>query len=244
MNKDLHKEISDLLDEIETTYSKVSSRGAPAYHVDMIVIASIKRAKCTALGIRSLLELDNLMCSKVLLRTLLDTSMRFAALFLTDNFGLAAIKILEDDTRIRDLKSKGNKKLTDFYIVEELSKVFPHLKVMYEELNAYVHFSKAHVESAFQDVSDINSHDMSSIEKIESYERQWVLANIAYCLYFFLYYIDAFVSIKNLWIEKETGKKIDISSSKKNIMGRAGGLHSYFITPGRSNVSVMVCAGE
>jgi hypothetical protein len=118
------------------------------FQMDFLALAAGKRCVSTSAGFHRLILDFNLLCSRVLLRTHIDTALRFAAVSLVDNVDQFATDIFQGK-RIDKLKDASGKQLRDKYLVEHFSLKLPWLQKVYESLSGYVHFSGSHVAASF-----------------------------------------------------------------------------------------------
>ena len=73
--------------------------------------------------------------------------MRFFAAFLVERPHDFAIAILRGK-RVRDIKDRHGKKMTDAYLVQRLGEEYDWVPRVYERTSAYVHLSSVHLISA------------------------------------------------------------------------------------------------
>jgi hypothetical protein len=91
--------------------------------------------------------------TRSLLRTHLNTALRFSAAWLVENpheFATLAIS----GRPINKLKDRAGKGLTDARLVEIRSRDWPWLPKVYENLCGYVHFSAPHLFDAVESVDE------------------------------------------------------------------------------------------
>ena len=90
----------------------------------------------------------NLTCAGPLLRLQIDTALRFYATGLVDDPHELASRVLRGE-RIDKMKSRDNKRLRDFYLVEKIAeREAPWLPAVYESTSGYVHLSNVHMHAS------------------------------------------------------------------------------------------------
>jgi hypothetical protein len=130
--------------------------GGAMYGMDLLAAGALNRSKAYVAGFRTLLAGKNLICAGALLRLQLDTAMRFYAAFLVERPHEFALTVLAGQ-RVRDIKDRDGKKMTDAYLVQKLGQEFPWVPRVYERTSGYVHLSSTHLLSALH--SPIESAD-------------------------------------------------------------------------------------
>ncbi|WP_207393689.1 hypothetical protein, partial [Duganella aceris] len=114
--------------------------------------------------------------TSTLLRTHIDTALRFSAAWLVSEPHQFAIQVI-GGTEIRKMKDRNGQLLTDKYLYECMSTERPWLPTVYKELSGYIHFSGSHV------ISSINSMDgdcrvsfLASEQDLDYPEESWLEA--------------------------------------------------------------------
>lgn len=114
------------------------------FPLDLMALGAVKRSVSTASAIVAMVESSNMVCARTLLRTHIDTALRFSAAWLVQNPHAFASLVLKGE-RIDRLKDKLGKRLTDAYLVETRSAECPWLPAVYRNLSGYIHFSSSHI---------------------------------------------------------------------------------------------------
>ena len=127
------------------------AHNAALYGLDFLATAAINRSLSLSAGFSSLIRAKNLLCAGALLRMHLDTALRFYASFIVDKPHNFALEILGGQ-HIRQMKDRTGKKMTDSYLVEQLSMEYPWIKQLYETTSGYIHMSDTHMHSTFKDI--------------------------------------------------------------------------------------------
>lgn len=134
-----------LVDEHNKMGMKIlKAAGGKLYPLDLLTIAVMNRSVALLTGFCDLLEKRNFVAAAPLLRMQLDNLLRFHAAWLVDKPHDFAMSVFQGE-RIRDLKDRNGKKMTDAYLVGELSKQHPGLSSIYEHTSGYVHLSEKHI---------------------------------------------------------------------------------------------------
>ena len=89
------------------------------YPVDLIAQLAVKRGVNTNSGFRDVVLSHNMLCARVLLRTHIDTALRFYAISLVDNPNDLA-RLVFSGEHIRRLKDRSGQKMTDAYLEQIL----------------------------------------------------------------------------------------------------------------------------
>lgn len=156
-------------------HKRLCYEGAEIFPLDIVANGAVKRAVSANSAFKLMIESWNLVIARTLLRTHIDTALRFSAAWLVENPHDFAIKVIAGE-RINKMKDCKGKQLTDAYLVETHTQDRPWLPKVYSELSGYVHFSGAHVSAA---VSAIGKDDRLISFKIsdtdESFpESSWI----------------------------------------------------------------------
>jgi hypothetical protein len=91
--------------------------------------------------------------ARTLLRTHIDTALRFSAAWLVENPHVFAKKIIAGE-RINKIKDRKGNLLSDAYLVECMSASRPWLPEVYKQLSGFVHFSGSHVFASVASLDD------------------------------------------------------------------------------------------
>ena len=107
---------------------------------DLFFCASLDRCLHLMDGFVVMLRERNLTCSGALLRLQMDNCMRTYAAFIAEDRN-AVTDCLIDGTPIKHLEDKNGKKMADWYLKEELTKIEPSFSRVYEQASGYIHLS-------------------------------------------------------------------------------------------------------
>jgi hypothetical protein len=144
--------------------------GGAMYGMDLLAAGAFNRSKAHVAGFRSLLGAKNLICAGALLRLQLDTAMRFYAAFLVEQPHDFALAVLAGQ-RVRDIKDRDGKKMTDGYLVQKLGEEFHWVPRVYERTSGYVHLSATHLLSALHTPTEDPADERSFTIKISAEDK-------------------------------------------------------------------------
>lgn len=131
--------------------------GGALFPVDLLSTAVTHRAMCLISGFCDMIEKQNFICAAPLVRLLLDSLLRFYAVWLVDEPHDLANQIFSGK-ELRKIKDRNGKKMTDRYLSEQLAKEYTWLERVYRETSGYVHLSSKHY---FNTVRELHEDDRS-----------------------------------------------------------------------------------
>jgi hypothetical protein len=126
---------------------KLGLSAGAMFPLDLMAFGALKRSVSTASALVMMVEAWNMVCARTLLRTHIDTSLRFSAAWLVDKPHDFATNVLKGE-RVDRMKSRTGERLTDSYLVAKRAADYPWLPDVYRNLSGYVHFSGSHITSA------------------------------------------------------------------------------------------------
>ena len=132
------------------------NNGEPIFPLDFMAFGAIKRNISTASALCLMIESWNMACARTLLRTHIDTSLRFSAAWLVDKPHEFATNVLKGE-QIDKMKAKNGKLLSDAYLVEVRSSEYVWLPDVYKRLSGYIHFSGSHIHDSVTEFDDLNN---------------------------------------------------------------------------------------
>lgn len=151
------------------------------FPLDMMAIGAVKRSVSTSSAMVTMVKAWNMVCARTLLRTHLDTSLRFSAAWVVSDPHDFASLVLKGE-RIDRLKDREGKRLTDAHLVELRTPECPWLTAVYASLSGYVHFSRSHIVASVAALkesgstiqfeispADTNFPDFSWVEVLECF---------------------------------------------------------------------------
>lgn len=164
---------------------------------DLFFCASLDRCLRLMDGIIPLLRERNLTCSGALLRLQMDNCMRTYAAFIAKDKN-AVFDCLINGEKIKDQVSVDGKKMSDFYLKEELCKFDSRFSDVYDQASGFIHLSE---KAFYQTVADVDDgsialqigHDLT-----EKRNEPLLECADAFCYYVQLFYrmLDAVIESK------------------------------------------------
>lgn len=128
------------------------------YPVDLLATGMLKRTISTIAGFKLLVKSLNMVCARTILRTHIDSALRFFSVFLVNDPHAYSLKVLGGE-QINRIKDANGKLMRDAYLVNKLSEEYPWLPNVYSNLSGYIHFSDSHIFSSVEEV-DSNDHSI------------------------------------------------------------------------------------
>lgn len=138
---------------LDMYHSELSYDGAPIFPLDILANGAVKRVLSSTSAFKLMIETWNLISARTLLRTHIDTALRFSAAWLVDSPHDFATKVIAGE-RINKMKDRKGKQLTDAYLVDVLSMDNPWMPKAYSELSGYIHFSGSHVSATVSECNE------------------------------------------------------------------------------------------
>ena len=175
MNIESSKKIRTSLDGLETRKKKLLKLGkammeayeGAMYSVDLLATGVIKRTISTISGFKLLIQSVNMVCARTILRTQIDSALRFYSVFLVKDPHSYSLKVLNGE-QINRMKDSSGKQMKDAYLVKKLSKEYPWLPTVYSNLSGYIHFSNSHIFSSVQEVDSKNNSIKFAIQETDT----------------------------------------------------------------------------
>ncbi len=126
--------------------------GGNLYAMDMFVLGAVKRTLSLTAAMKVMIQTWNLLAARTLLRTHIDTALRFSAAWLVDDPEDFAVKVM-GGARIDHMKH-GKEMMKDSYLIKTFTDDHPWLKTVYDDLSGYIHFSSAHITSSLLNIRE------------------------------------------------------------------------------------------
>lgn len=186
------------------------------YPVDMFALGAIKRTISTIAGFKLLVQSLNMVCARTLLRTQIDTALRFYSVFIVDDPHSYSLDILSGK-QINHIKDSSGKQMRDAYLVEKLSEEYPWLSTVYKNLSGYIHLSKSHLFHPVQKVDNKTITYAIQEEDTKFPEFSWI--EVIDCLN---ESIDIFTKYLEGWIFTKANPQL-IAQIKKEKIGEPDG---------------------
>lgn len=152
------------------------------FPLDLLASGAVKRALSASAAMKLLVESWNMVSARSLLRTHLDTSLRFSAAWLVNNPHEFATLVISGKP-INKQKDREGERLTDARLVQIRSQEYSWLPAVCNNLCGYVHFSASHLYDVVEEVcedgtmdllisdTDLNFHESSWLEVISCFRE-------------------------------------------------------------------------
>jgi hypothetical protein len=121
---------------------------AKLFGLDLLAWAGCKRIHNASAALKLTVRSWNFLASAILLRTHLDTALRFYAAWLVDNPNKFADDFLAG-REIRKMTDRYKKQMNDSYLRDRLAEKFPWITEVYTQTSSFIHFSDSHVAACF-----------------------------------------------------------------------------------------------
>ncbi len=160
-NSNLPQSVTDKLAELrkmeETHFRLIAAileaDGGREFPLDFLARAVVNRSLYLIEGFAVMVELRNYLCAAPLIRLQLDSVLRFFATSLVDDPHAIALQMLAGQ-QLGRLKSKDGQRLTDRYLHEQLTKLYPWASSVYERTSGLIHLSDSHLLAPATEVDE------------------------------------------------------------------------------------------
>lgn len=159
-----------LMDYYKSGHAQADGR---LYAMDMFVLGAVKRTLSANSAMKMMVQSWNLVTARTLLRTHIDTALRFSAAWLVESPADFASDVM-DGKQIDRMKDRTGELMKDKYLISKLEVKHPWLKTVYDTLSGYVHFSGAHITSPLFDVTDGKFSFRLSEYDLDYPEDSWI----------------------------------------------------------------------
>ena len=163
---------------------------------DFVVLAVLSRSLALMEGFRLVVENRNLLCAAPLIRLQIDSVMRLYAFSLVEDPKPLLVALLEDKPLNRLTSREGNS-LTDRYLHQELSKVYPWVDSVYRATSSFIHLSAPHMRAPFTGVKD--EFRTIRFELGSGAGRQWTEAELNEAVEAFTAATRALIELSHDW---------------------------------------------
>lgn len=195
------RSLNDALDKVPSAMLLAfGEQGSSMYYTDLILAGATKRTLGLGHGLIAMINAKNMLCGRALIRMQIDTVSRVLAYTYVDNREHLA-KCVLGGAKLRTFKSRDGNRLTDQYLIQCLSKIFPWASDVYDRTSAAVHFSEQQLFSASEVTKDENGGYINLI--ITQFDTKYPEASwieIAACFTelteFFIHVLDQYSSSK------------------------------------------------
>lgn len=120
------------------------------FGLDLLAWAGCKRIHNASAALKLTVRSWNFLASAIMLRTHLDTALRFHAAWLVDNPNKFADDFLVGK-EIRKMTDRYKKQMNDSYLRDRLAEKFPWITEVYAQTSSFIHFSDSHVAACFSE---------------------------------------------------------------------------------------------
>ena len=134
------------------------------------MMSIVNRAIYLNRGFITLANASNYQSAIPLMRLQVDNCLRLFAMSLHGNDQEFYEKILQGE-KVRNLKDRDNKKMTDAYLVTKINEYYPLFKSIYEKLSGHIHFSSEHFQFNNIVKNNVYSITVGAEEKLEIYKK-------------------------------------------------------------------------
>lgn len=170
------------------------------YEPDILAFGAAKRTFNTISGFKLLVENHNMICARSLLRTQIDTAIRFYALFIVPDPRDFVRQILAGK-KINDLFDIKGHKMSDSYLISLLKPKYPWLEIVYKNLSGYVHLSSSHLFDSIASIDDFSNRITWEIDDTDDKYKEDLWIELIDCfnesINIFFYYLKGWVFTKN-----------------------------------------------
>lgn len=119
----------------------IGGAGAKMQILDFVMIGAVKRSLSLASALHAMIQAQNMVCARALLRMQLDTVSRLLAYTYVEDPEAVAKGVI-GGTALKKFKSREGKALVDAYLVDRMTADHPWVRKVYDYTSGYVHFSE------------------------------------------------------------------------------------------------------
>jgi len=119
------------------------------YPLDLFTLGALHRSINILRGFSDLIESRNFISAAPLLRLQIDNCVRFFAAFIVEKPHDFAMAVMTGKP-IREQKDGSGNRMTDSYLVKQLSKKAPWISRVYDRTSGYIHLSETHIFNALR----------------------------------------------------------------------------------------------
>lgn len=147
-------------EHIEHAKGIMKADDSKMYPLDLLFLAAINRSKCNLHAFIHLIREKNYISAAPFLRMQVDSILRLAASTLVKDPHNFATKVLAGES-ISKLRSKDNKKLQDWYLLETFNPKFPWMNGVYKNCSGFIHLSEKHIHGIISERDENGSIGVS-----------------------------------------------------------------------------------
>lgn len=138
----------DKLDLLSTDYKNIAKNimkhDTQVMKVNLIALSILNRAVSINHAFKTLIKEKNTFAALHLIRIQMDNLIRYSSILITDNEKF--LDYVLEGKPINQFKGSNNKKFSDSYLVQTLSKTFESMPDLYEKYCGFIHFGKEHLD--------------------------------------------------------------------------------------------------
>ncbi|NLD46203.1 MAG: hypothetical protein GX660_03250 [Clostridiaceae bacterium] len=165
--------------------------------VDLCFSALLDRSMKLSRGFSQMIKDKNLTCAGALLRLQMDNCMRLCAIYIAEDED-AVISTIIDGGKISTHKDKQGKKMSDFYLKNQLQQYDDKFSVVYDNASGYVHFSN---KAFYQSINPEEGNHISIRVGLENEDK--VNSALIECVEAYLYFTDLFYKLINIAVDSK-----------------------------------------
>lgn len=136
----LNNELNSIGLEIFKNETNKNLLSKPSHYIFSIIHRAIELNR----GFQTLAKSNNWITAINLIRLQTDNCMRLFALSLVENRPEFYNQVINGE-HIRNIKDSNGKKMTDLYLSQQLEKLYPGFRLLYENTSGFIHFSNKHI---------------------------------------------------------------------------------------------------
>lgn len=138
----------------------IGGAGASMRVLDFVFVGAIKRSLSLSSGLQAMVQAQNMICARAILRMQLDTDSRLLAYTYVKDPETMAREVI-GGAALKKFKSTEGKPLVDSYLVDRMSVDYPWVRGVYNYTSGYVHFSE---KQFFDSISSMGSDDQRTFQ--------------------------------------------------------------------------------
>jgi hypothetical protein len=144
---------------------------APADPTRHLVVAALRRSLDNIKGFRAMADQRNIYCGMPIVRFQIDTAMfLFARTIVKDVTDF--MSHVAEGKQVSDYEYFPNKKLSDSFLHQQLTKKYPLMSDLYKEASGFVHFSWEHIHRVL-DLTRFEQTQESTFKKLDDVTAGW-----------------------------------------------------------------------
>lgn len=179
----------------------IAAGNGALYPLDFVVLGIVKRSLSLASAFKTLVTDWNMVCARAILRMQIDTVIRFSAFWISNDPHQMAVEVMRGN-HINRMKDKDGNKMTDAYLVRELSSEFDWMSRVYKYTSGYIHFSERHL---FDSIAGLDEDDRVVLflindrdERFPEFSWHEIVSCFNDCAEIIVSYLDRYKHIKEV----------------------------------------------